>query len=147
MRFLNTCVLCSLLLLILGGMTYLLYRSKSILLVSWCLNLDFLGTLTKLRFLTFTWGIPEFIKFNLPDAIWSTAYILLINGIKVNYKKRILFSSIIPCLGAFSELLQKTGIIKGTYDILDIFCYVVPLIFFLIFLCIKYITTSRNGII
>lgn len=70
----------------------------------------------------------EFVIYNLPDALWTCSYLLLIGHLFRNERrnKRLLWGSVIPVFGIGSELLQFAGILPGTFDPIDLACYALP---------------------
>lgn len=79
--------------------------------------------------------IPMIIKYCIPDGLWTLSYILLMDAIwSPNIKRQVLFCGIIPIVGGISEILQYFSVVKGTFDVVDLFCYLVPYVLYLIFL-------------
>jgi hypothetical protein len=73
------------------------------------------------------------ILYNLPDFLWFYAFL---SAFKLIWKDENgglyffwLFISIIVCLA--SELLQKKGLINGTFDMKDILAYFMAILFFI----------------
>jgi hypothetical protein len=71
--------------------------------------------------------VLSWLVYSLPDGLWAFAYALLISSIWANSRTRVrsfwLASIPVPVLGF--ELAQKSGMIPGTYDPVDlIFCSV-----------------------
>ncbi|MBQ9229873.1 MAG: hypothetical protein IJ190_01700 [Prevotella sp.] len=124
-----------LLLLVVGGMIYVSFRPTSLLLFH---SLDFLGLSAGVdawRDLVSEWRPHEFIVYSLPGGLWAAAYILLTHGL-LAYKPalpRVCIASLIPLTGIGSELLQRWGLLPGTFDIADLLCYTVPLLLLIIY--------------
>lgn len=118
--------------LLIGGMTYLLYRPQTLLMFH---VTDAIGLSTVINSMRegISSQLPEFIIYSLPGALWASAYILTIDGFmyRQSVMTRILTASIIPVIGAVSELLQLTGLLPGTFDVADLLCYLVPYLFYL----------------
>lgn len=116
------------LMLMCGCCIYLFFRSKSLNLYNWCSVMGFSDSIDSVRYIVQKWDIPFFIKFCLPDGLYSAAYILIIDAIwhKENGITKYLVISIIPIVGICSEILQYTGSVKGTFDSNDLFCYAIP---------------------
>lgn len=120
-------------LLLVGGITYLLFRPRTLLMFHVADNLGLSPIIDRIREgMTNAW-FPEFIVYSLPGALWSAAYLLtadcFLNGQTV--KTRLAITSIIPLIGAASELLQLTGVLPGTYDGWDLLCYLIPYLIYL----------------
>lgn len=113
-----------------GAAIYLLFRSRAHL---GFLLLDALGCTTivdAVRACVRTDMVPEFVRFCLPDGLWTTSYILFSDYYNRNevLAWRVGLVSVIPMLGIASELLQLTPLIPGTFDVLDLASYSLPLI-------------------
>lgn len=123
--------------LVCGCAIYLLFRSKTLNIYHWCATLGFSSAIDTLRLWVQNCNVPNFVRFCLPDGLYSAAYILLIDAIWHKDKgimKNIIIS-LVPIVTISSELLQLFGIIRGTFDIYDLVCYSFPL---LVYLSIKY---------
>ena len=123
--------------LLCGCAIYLLFRSKTLNIYHWCATLGFSSAIDTLRLWVQNWNVPDFVRFCLPDGLYSAAYILLIDAIWHKDKGIIknIIISLVPLVAISSELLQLFGIIRGTFDIYDLVCYSFPL---LVYLSIKY---------
>ena len=104
--------------LVWGSMIYLLFRSKS---------------LDSLRACVGKWEIPDMVIYSLPDGLYCAAYILLIDAIWNNNNGIIkyIFISLVPFATIISEILQYYGLVKGTFDIYDLLCYLLPTIIYI----------------
>lgn len=113
----------------LGGCIYIAFRSTSLRMFGWFDHLGMHDFIMGIRYLTSEIQVPAFIRYSIPDGLWTLSYILLMDVIWApDLRKRILFGSIIPVVGGFSEILQCFHIVKGTFDIIDLLCYLVPYI-------------------
>ncbi len=123
--------------LVCGCAIYLLFRSKTLNIYHWCATLGFSSAIDTLRLWVQNWNIPDFVRFCLPDGLYSAAYILLIDAIWHKEKgiMRNIIVSLVPLVTISSELLQLFGIVRGTFDIYDLVCYTFPL---LVYLSINY---------
>lgn len=112
-----------------GGMVYMLYRSHSLLIFHIADRLGLSAWITHLRHSAPVLDVPEWVIYSLPGGLWATAYILIIEAITQPWppRKRMLWASSIPLCGIISELLQGIGCLSGTFDIIDVLCYGVPL--------------------
>ena len=88
--------------------------------------------------------LPNWIIFSLPNGLWAFAYALLITSIWSGSKSwlRHLWMASIPILVVGYEVLQYTGIIRGTFCIQDIALGVSGLILGII---IGFKTTNKNN--
>jgi hypothetical protein len=119
-------------LLLMGGMTYLLFRPQTLLMFHVTDALGLSAVINSMR-KGISSQLPEFIIYNLPGALWAAAYILTIDSLmfRQSVMPRILVSGIIPVIGAVSELLQLIGLLPGTFDVADLLCYLVPYLLYL----------------
>lgn len=77
--------------------------------------------------------LPWFVIYNLPGALWSLAYILIIHGFYAHtpLRQRLVIASIVPLIGAASELMQAAHLLPGHYDTIDLLCYSIPYLAYL----------------
>ncbi len=135
------CLFCSILLLLSGGMIYILFREEELLLYSFATD-TFLGDIiSSLRGAHFGIGMPLWLANSLPDGLWSCSYILLMHGLMrpLGPKSMLRWAIVIPLLGATSELMQALGLLPGVFDIIDLLFYTLPYILYFI-----YITQNIN---
>ena len=118
--------------LLMGGMTYLLFRPQTLLMFHVTDALGLSAVINSMR-KGISSQLPEFIIYNLPGALWAAAYILTIDSLmfRQSVMPRILVSGIIPVIGAVSELLQLIGLLPGTFDVADLLCYLIPYLLYL----------------
>ena len=111
-----------------GCAIYLLFRSKSLYIYQWCHSLGFANTIDALRKHVQNWDVSDFVKFSLPDGLYSAAYLLIIDAIWHNDSRAVKYFilSLVPFVTISSELLQYVGLVKGTFDIHDLICYLIP---------------------
>ena len=118
--------------LLMGGMTYLLFRPQTLLMFHVTDALGLSAVINSMR-KGISSQLPEFIIYSLPGALWAAAYILTIDSLmfRQSVMPRILVSGIIPVIGAVSELLQLIGLLPGTFDVADLLCYLIPYLLYL----------------
>ncbi|MBR0501680.1 MAG: hypothetical protein IJJ77_00355 [Paludibacteraceae bacterium] len=131
-------IIAGILILSLGGFIYILYREHT-LLYKLC-NTLLCDCLSLIR--QNTHRPTDFIIYNLPGGLWSTAYIFIIDGLfpHVNFRTIALRSCVIPMAGVASELLQAVHVLPGHYDSMDLILYLLP---YLLFLGIRKICQTR----
>ncbi len=117
--------------LIIGGMLYLGYRSQELLMFRWANFLGLSCFVSSWRKFCFQYPLPEWCYYALPDGLWMLSYILLINLIwdDRTWKSRI-WRYALPAIAITSELLQLLNPYFGTFDIMDIVCYLGAVILF-----------------
>lgn len=122
--------------LLMGTGIYLLFRSREHLGFVLLDSVGLTSAVDAIRTLTGYITAPEFVRFCLPDALWTSSYILFSDYLNRNERTaiRFIWVSIIPLLGVVSELLQFVNMISGTFDPLDIACYTLPLLLWTIWL-------------
>lgn len=127
--------------LICGCAIYLLSRSKSLYIYQWCAAIGLSSMIDALREHVQNWHISEFVKFSLPDGLYCAAYILIIDAIWYKDKGIIKESiiTLVPIISISSEIFQYFGLVKGTFDVYDLICYVIPP---LVYLSIKTINSN-----
>lgn len=73
--------------------------------------------------------LPEWVRFALPDGLWSMSYILTIDAL---VKRDYLWTSVIPAIGILSELMQWLGWLPGTFDFCDLLAYGLPYLLYIL---------------
>lgn len=118
--------------LLCGCFIYLLFRSKTLYIHQWGHTLGLSKVIDTLRKQVEGWNVSEFIKFSLPDGLYCAAYILIMDAIWHNDKRKIKYYiiSFVPFITISSELLQYFGLVMGTFDLYDLMCYMIPLIIY-----------------
>lgn len=76
--------------------------------------------------------LPDFVRYCLPDGLWTTSYILFADHANRHstLRSRIAWTSVIPIIGIASELMQASHILPGHFDPLDLVSYSLPLIMY-----------------
>lgn len=71
--------------------------------------------------------IPSFILYSLSDGLWTMSLTYILLSIWKNIKQNVLLkiTCIAPILGVFMEYLQYYNLMKGTFDIIDIFTIII----------------------
>ena len=113
----------TLLALMTGGFIYIFLRPVPPLFFG-LLELSGLSGLldaVRLTTLTITPMVPDWVVYSLPQGLWAFAYAVIIMGIWKNRHAWIsyLWLSTIPLLVFGFEGLQYTGVVRGTYCLLD----------------------------
>ena len=73
----------------------------------------------------------EFVIYNLPAGLWTISYIILMQLIMTDTRgiNRILWIYSLPLFLTIVEFLQLFSFFPGTFDVLDIVVYIIPIIF------------------
>lgn len=125
-----------------GATIYLLWGSRQLLghrVLGW---LGLSDVIFVIRQSVFPHTPPEWVRFNLPDALWTFAYILVIDCFfrhdipAANHHAHSLriWTAAIPLIGILSELMQGLNLVPGTFDVLDLLSYSLPYIAYSIIL-------------
>lgn len=116
-------------LLIAGGMIYVIFRSEKIILFGWLDALGLSSAVEVLRKACASLSPGRFILYSLPDGLWLTSYLLIINTIISRDDKWLWlgFTLLLPVYAICNEVLQGLGICQGSFDPYDLVCYSVPL--------------------
>jgi hypothetical protein len=72
--------------------------------------------------------IPNWITLSVPDALWGyslTAFMVVTWCNNPSNKNKLFWFSIGPAICILSELGQLTGMIKGTFDRIDLFLIII----------------------
>ena len=117
----------AILLLAVGGAIYLLYRPQTLVLFRVTDTLGLTAAIDNWRATTQA-GLPEWVIYSLPNALWTVAYILITDSLTLDEPEgyRLRTAAFIPMLGIVSEALQAAGVIPGTFDWLDLGAYALP---------------------
>lgn len=113
-----------------GGLIYLVFRTRTLVMFHFIPN-DLIMKLNHLyEYSCANFQIPNFIIYNLPTSLWTTSYIILMQLILENNVglNRFLWIYLLPMLLCFTEIFQLFSFIPGTFDILDVCSYIVPMI-------------------
>ena len=117
--------------LIIGGMLYLGYRSQELLMFRWANYLGLSRIVNSWRKFCFQYPLPEWCYYALPDGLWLLSYILLIYIIWDSHTwKSIIWIYALPTIAITSEIIQLLDSRFGTFDIMDVICYMGAILLF-----------------
>lgn len=132
-------VILSFAILIIGGLIYVGFRDKSLLMFSWFEQLGVSREVDAFRGLVNSEGVYGWVKNSLPDGLWLFAYIFLVDAIW-NGSKSIssyIFIFSLPFFALLSEFLQYFGMLPGVFDWIDVASYLFAILLFVIVKLIK----------
>lgn len=115
-----------------GGLIYLLFRSKSLIMFNWFDTIGILDFIQMFRnyFIGIKEIVPKWINYSLPDALWVYSFTSTILLFESNWKV-LKFWLLVPFLfGPLIEIFQLFRLFPGTFDLLD-----------LLFTCIAFTTS------
>jgi len=122
----------AIILLIVGGFIYVVFRSEDLLMFSWFRRLGLNSIVIKLRDGYGLMNIQDWVKYNIPAGLWLFSYMLIIDSIwedghSSTYK---FFITILPIAAIVSETMQLFQILPGTFDVMDMISYVLAILLF-----------------
>lgn len=123
----------ALVMIITGGIIYVLYRPQNLLLFRVTDNLGLTPYIEQLRNEVVGFYMPPFVINSLPAGLWTASYLtfMFVSTRYHNRKTRLLLSLPLPVSAIILEFMQLTGWCPGTFDFFDLLCYVIPLIIFI----------------
>ncbi len=124
--------LVALLLILTGGMIYVLYRPENLLLFRVTDSLGITPLIDILRSNSSRVMLPSFIVNSLPAGLWTASYLLMMYITTKFHTRRIrlMLALPLPISAIVLEFMQLLGWCPGTFDIYDLICYIVPLCVF-----------------
>lgn len=122
----------SIILTILGGLIYLMFRDKSLIMFSWARSIRLNEAIDYLRYKSISVEPYYWIKYNMPAGLWLFSYMLIIDAIWGGTKcgKRVFYIYVLPISALLSEFMQLYGLCPGTFDVLDVISYLSAIILF-----------------
>jgi hypothetical protein len=109
-----------------GGLIYIVSRSKSLKMFDWFEKINLSNEVRIIRDYFSNVELPNWIIYNLPDFLWVfsfTSLLFIIWNKKI--EKENVFYLLFPMgIGVLSEFGQLFSIINGTFDKVDIIFYV-----------------------
>jgi len=109
-----------------GGLIYIVSRSKSLKMFNWFEKINLSNEVRIIRDYFSNIELPNWIIYNLPDFLWVfsfTSLLFIIWNKKI--EKENVFYILFPMgIGVLSEFGQLFSIISGTFDKVDIIFYV-----------------------
>lgn len=135
----------SIVVLAIGGIIYLSYRSETLLMFRWTESLQLNVFVENLRQSMSFYAPPDFVKYSLPDGLWSIAYFLIMVSIwgKIS-KENIIWFCLMPIIALISEFMQLTSMMPGQFDLWDVVCYSLPLIILITIKTVKICTRRKS---
>lgn len=123
----------SLILLLIGGMLYIAFRTKTLLMFTWAELLGLDSCVDTLRHYAVKFNPPYFLKYCLPNALWLSSYIIMANTLIRQGSSKFFWIISLPLIAIIFEILQKWNVIPGVFDIWDLLCLVVPTIIYIFY--------------
>lgn len=122
----------ALVLIVIGGTLYIIYRPQSILLFRLTDAIGLGPYINSIRKTFSHLPLPNFVIYSLPAGLWTASYLMIMycNTASLNFKMRLILSLPLPICAIILEFMQLIGWCPGTFDIYDLICYIIPLIIF-----------------
>jgi hypothetical protein len=120
-----------------GGLIYVLFRSKSLNMFHWFESIGLQKQVMKMRDAIYPARahLPTWLYYSLPDGLWaysfSSAFIILWRDQSSIGKYWLLIPFTTGCL---SEVAQGLGMMKGTFDVIDLAMYSLGIILSIVIL-------------
>ena len=107
-----------------GGMIYVSFRPKSLLMFSWFDGIGIGKIVNLVRGYCVCVKLPSWAQYSLPAGLWLLAYMLLVDIIwgKAGFIRKLFVYSL-AFVAVLSEIFQFLGILPGTFDWVDICFY------------------------
>lgn len=120
--------------LLAGILIYLLFRSRLHLGFAVLDGVGLSSVVDAVRECVQDCSVPEFVRYCLPDGLWTSSYILFSDYYNRVAKpmRRLAMVCVIPLVGCVSELLQYAGVMPGVFDLMDLLCYALPFAIYLL---------------
>ena len=127
-------VMLSLVILLLGGLIYVIFRDKSLLMFDWFNTIGISNEVDGLRRLFQGEGIYGWVKYSLPDGLWIFSYMFIVDAIWDRERNVVsmIFLWGLPIVAILSECLQYLGLLSGVFDWMDMASYMLAITLFLI---------------
>ena len=117
----------SILSILLGGVIYIAFRSSSIILFKWIDYIVLIDPVENLRIVTLPYKkyLSKWFLYSLPDGLWMFSYscIVLVIWKRKITKYSLLWLLSLPMISILFEVLQYYNYFNGTFDIVDIFFF------------------------
>ena len=118
-----------------GGFIYIIFRSDTLIMFDWFNTLCLSEYSDFLRLKYGDIEICNFIKYNIPAALWLLSYLLIIDVIwksKQFCLPYVIFILSMPIIAIISEIFQLFHLIPGIFDVFDDVSYSVVIVLFLL---------------
>lgn len=122
--------------LVVGGSIYIIFRPLTLNMFGWFETLGISSLTSNYRELASYVSLNDFVLYSLPDGLWITSYLFIVNiVIPSEHKIELLFwIFLLPIISVLSEFMQFLNLIEGQFDVYDVICYILPLTINLIIL-------------
>ena len=118
-----------------GGLIYIAFGPKSLLLFSLADTLHLSKVVDSIREIATAMQFSDFIVYSLPAGLWTASYLLIMFYLtrKCSRRTRLQLSLPLPSSAVVLEFAQYFSLCSGTFDIYDLVCYLLPITIFIIY--------------
>ena len=128
--------LVGLLLMLVGGTIYILFRPRTLLLFFVADKFGLGSSIDAWRDYvnSQSFHLSSFALYSLPCGLWTLSYLFIMDGLfhSQPLATRLRWASAIPIFSIATELLQGLHLLPGTFDIADLLCYLVPYVLYIL---------------
>ena len=120
--------------LIVGGLLYVIFRSKSLLMFDWFHMIGLSDMVENIRTKYDGVNLYGWVKDCMPAGLWLFSYLFVIDSLWGNNRNLVynLFIFVLPVIAICSEFMQLFGMLPGTFDYMDLISYVVAILIFIL---------------
>ena len=109
---------------LMGCAVYMLFRSPSVKVFSWLDAIGLKDFFLNVRPDVSKDELPDWLLYSFPDGCWVFSYVLFMDAIwMARIREGVFFLLLLPVIALASELLQGTGLLRGTFDWGDVIAY------------------------
>ena len=123
-------IILSMVCITIGGLIYLVFRTRTLVMFNYVPD-NLIEKLNQVyKYICANFSIPNFMIYNLPTGLWTISYIILMQLIledNIGFH-RFLWIYLLPISFCLIEIFQVFAFIPGTFDILDVCSYIIPMI-------------------
>ena len=116
--------------LFVGGVIYLLFRTRTLVMF----RIMPAEILNKLNIISLGIDIPNnkltsFVVYNLPTCLWLISYLFIMRLIccEMSKNQRLIWLYALPIILLLIEFLQISPSFPGTFDLIDVLMYIIPI--------------------
>lgn len=120
--------------LIVGGLLYVIYRTKSLLMFEWFRMIGLSEMVENLRGEYDGLNLYGWVRNSMPAGLWLFSYLFIIDSLWGKDRNPVyhLFIFVLPVIAIGSEFMQLFGMLPGTFDYMDLISYTVAILIFIL---------------
>ena len=125
-------------LLAIGGFIYYAFRTEELTMFAWANSIGLSNHISTIRVILSDIQLPNFIVYCLPNALWTISYIIATDTLISITNNRLIWAISLPIIAATLEVFQALSLIPGTFDWMDLCCFLIPTLTYLAYYKSKY---------